>query len=119
MGIAAEVVWEPVKVVLAARPFGLTPGSGDDTVGYRVVKASEGKPAWTEGVRPGWRLVSIGCQEVRDIRLTEIQPILKEASLPCELGFERPPPEWHFCVECCLSHPLEAFSRKMLTKPID
>lgn len=119
--IAGEVTWEPVAVQLASRPFGVTPAGASDegTVGYRVAKASEGKPARTAGVEPGWVLVSVSGRDVRNMPLKDIQPLVKEAALPAELGFERPPPEWHFCVECCRSQPPQAYSRKMLTKPVD
>lgn len=119
--VAAESTWESVTAVLAARPFGLTPLNSTEaaTVGYRVAKASEGKPAWAEGIRPGWVLVGIGERDVRDMPLNEIQVILKEAPLPAQTTFEQPPPDWLFCVGCCRSQPPQAYSRKMLTKPVD
>ncbi|CAK0838450.1 unnamed protein product [Prorocentrum cordatum] len=117
--VAAEVTWERVVVTLEARPFGMTPASSSEggAAGYRVAKASEGKPAWAQGVRPGWALACVGEQDVSGLPLAEAQAALKEAALPAELAFDVPPAGWHFCVGCCAAQPPEAFSRKMLTKP--
>eukprot|EP00931_Biecheleriopsis_adriatica_P022401 TRINITY_DN14406_c0_g1_i1.p1 TRINITY_DN14406_c0_g1~~TRINITY_DN14406_c0_g1_i1.p1 ORF type:complete len:283 (-),score=52.59 TRINITY_DN14406_c0_g1_i1:147-941(-) len=115
---ASETQWEAVTVTLAARPFGLVPKAEvEGATGYSVLRATEGKPAWAEGVRPGWRLATVGGQDVQGLPLADVQARMKESAVPLELGFERPPAEWHFCVACMQPQPPVAFSRKMLTKP--
>jgi len=118
--IAAESTWEAVSLALPSRPFGMTPLNSAEaaTVGYRVVKVTEGKPAWAEGIRPGWVLVAVGESDVREMPLNQVQAMLKETPLPVQTTFEQPPPDWHFCVSCCGSRPPQAYSRKMLTKPV-
>uniref|UniRef100_A0A7S1A3T4 PDZ domain-containing protein n=1 Tax=Noctiluca scintillans TaxID=2966 RepID=A0A7S1A3T4_NOCSC len=117
--IANESQWEVVPISLVARPFGMTAAGASDSAGYRVARATAGKPAAEAGVVAGWRLVSIGGVDVRELPLKDAQLVLKDTPLPAELCFERPPSDWHFCVGCSLPCPPEAFSRKMLTKPAD
>lgn len=117
---ASDTQWETVIVRLGARPFGLvpTPDAAADA-GYNVLRATEGKPAWAEGVRPGWRITAVGGEDVRGLPLAEVQARMKDSAVPLELGFACPPAEWQFCVACSRPQPPVAFSRKMLTKPAD
>lgn len=117
---AIDTQWEAVTVMLGARPFGLVPmPESENNTGYTVLRATEGKPAWAEGVRPGWRITTVGGQDVVGLPAAEVQAQMKDSAVPLELGFTRPPAEWQFCVACMRPQPPVAFSRKMLTKPVD
>lgn len=115
--VAAESLWDQVEVNLSTKPFGLSAAPTD--VGYHVARASEGKPAHKNGIRAGWVLRAIDTQNVQELPLSDVQTMLKTAELPLRLIFSRPPADWHFCVGCLRAHPPCAYSRKMLTKPVD
>eukprot|EP00933_Yihiella_yeosuensis_P055581 TRINITY_DN54411_c0_g1_i1.p1 TRINITY_DN54411_c0_g1~~TRINITY_DN54411_c0_g1_i1.p1 ORF type:complete len:283 (+),score=81.18 TRINITY_DN54411_c0_g1_i1:38-886(+) len=115
---AEEATIEPpekVEVVLAQRPLGMTPASKAPT-GYRVLKASEGKPAAKAGVKPGWRLVSVAGKSCEDQSLEEAQATLKGAELPVTLTFEAVPGGADFCINCQEILAIPLFSRKMRTR---
>lgn len=117
-GAAAMGAPEVVVVTLKDRPFGMTPSKADN-VGYLVVKTSEGKPAATAGVRPGWRVVNVAGSECKDLDMEATQSLLKGADLPAAVSFETVPSGADFCTACCKVLPEPAFSRKMRTRPPD
>ncbi|CAE7223159.1 HACE1 [Symbiodinium sp. CCMP2456] len=115
--IAATELEAPprVEVTLASRPFGMTPANKG--TGYVVLKTSEGKPAIKAGIRPGWRVADVAGQSVEGLEGSEVQALLKDASLPVTVAFDGIPENGDFCIACQEILPQPSFSRKMRTKP--
>lgn len=109
---------ERVTVLLADRPFGMTPSKAEG-VGYLVAKVSEGKPAARAGIRPGWRVAEVLGTSCNGLDLEAVQALLKLAELPVAIVFEAVPSNGDFCTACQRVLVWAQFSRKMRTKPPD
>eukprot|EP00927_Polykrikos_kofoidii_P086240 TRINITY_DN9602_c0_g1_i1.p1 TRINITY_DN9602_c0_g1~~TRINITY_DN9602_c0_g1_i1.p1 ORF type:complete len:788 (+),score=130.47 TRINITY_DN9602_c0_g1_i1:97-2460(+) len=81
---------ELITVILAERPFGMSPSKEEGVTGYVVAKLAEGRPADAAGVKTGWRLVEVGGKTCKELDLEVMQKLLKEASLPVRIVFEKP-----------------------------
>jgi len=81
---------ELVTVTFEAKPFGMSPQKAG-VEGYVVAKVADCRPAEEKGVQPGWRLVSVGSENCRELGLDAVQALLKAAELPVSVTFEKPP----------------------------
>lgn len=82
---------ELVTVCFGQRPFGMSPSKEAGAEGYVVAKVADGRPADERGVQVGWRLVAVGKEKCKDQSLDAIQALLKNAPLPVDASFEKPP----------------------------
>jgi len=84
-----------VTVRFRSRPLGMTPAKGqregDDPVTYvaSVDYNDPSKPAAWLGVKPGWIVTKVGGVDVQQMRLSQIQSLLKELPLPLSVQFEK------------------------------
>lgn len=106
---------ELVTVSMAERPFGMT--ACKDAEGYLVGSVKEGKPAARGGVRPGWRLATVGGSSCDGLDKAAVQALTKEIELPADFVFESVPTGADFCTACEKILVWAKFSRKMRTKP--
>jgi len=82
---------ELATVTLDVRPFGMGPSKEAGVEGYVVSKIADGKPASKAGVLVGWRLVRVAGADCREADLDSVSKLLKDAALPMEAVFEKPP----------------------------